>query len=122
MICLGVDSRLIFSLAVTDCSAVLLNHSVPKLGAASAAVLLAWMVCLGTYFLESHAKKGYGWAFAAGMTIYALDLLFWIRLGNWVEVAAHTFVLYQLARGLSACMRKEALEQAKSFETISWWK
>jgi hypothetical protein len=45
------------------------------------------------------------WAFAVGVTLYALDMALVLLFGMWLEAAFHGYVLFRLIRGTIACSK-----------------
>lgn len=109
LVTIGLNLRFVFALSLTDLmsyGAASMGGFTPRLGA----ILFAALACAGAYFFATFAEKGYTWAFKAAGAIYALDLVLWCLIGNWIEVAAHVFVLYQFYAGFEACKKEKLLK------------
>ena len=101
----GIKLRFIFTLAVVDiCSYAAVSLDSMIVGTL-VALTVAGIACAGCYFLAAMGRRGYGWAFKAAGAVYLVDLLLWMATGNWVEVVAHAFVLYQLHLGAKLCKK-----------------
>ena len=105
LILLGIPVRFIFTLAVTDFCATLATFGGDGFFTSIVALIAAGIACAGAYFLAYFGENGYAWAFKAGAAIYTIDLLLWVLVGNWIEVVAHGFVMYQLLCGIHACKK-----------------
>lgn len=103
--CLGINLRFIFTLSITDLGSAVAVNLMPGLMSSVASILAALTVYLACYNLARFARRGHAWAFQTGAAVYGLDLLLWLLLGNYIEAAAHAFVLFQLYSGKRACDR-----------------
>lgn len=59
------------------------------------------------------AKKFFHWAFIVGMVVYTLDGLLQALAQDYLGLAFHAFVLYQLFRGLSASRKLSELKRGQ---------
>ena len=103
LVSLGINLRFIFTLSITDLGSSLAVNLFPGLLTSLTSILGALLVYLATYNLARFARRGHAWAFQAGAVVYTIDMFFWFLLGNYIEVAAHAFVLFQLSSGKRAC-------------------
>lgn len=61
------------------------------------------VVVAGIYVLFGIlTKRRHKWAFIVGMILYAVDALIFILVKDWICIAFHVFVLYQIYMGLKA--------------------
>lgn len=51
------------------------------------------------------ARKRWGWAFILGILFYGIDLLVVILLGDWLAVAFHCWVMFNLINGYVAYLK-----------------
>src|SRR5207248_4164866 len=69
----------------------------------------------GTFVLFGFlARKGYTWAFIAGMGLYALDALIFLLAQYWLAIAFHGLILFYLFAGLKASLELGKLRAQKS--------
>lgn len=80
-------------------------------GSAGALIALAFdllvlaVVCLFGFL----CRRGFVWAFAVGMVLYALDALVFLVIGDWFGLGFHALVLFFLFGGMSALRKLKAL-------------
>jgi hypothetical protein len=68
----------------------------------------AVLVFLGIFVLSGYyARKGELWAFILGGSVYLLDTVLLMVLGDWIGAAVHGFFLFYIVRGMLA-LRKTA--------------
>lgn len=60
------------------------------------------------------AGRRMGWAFLLGMTLYALDGLLFLMVGDWLSIAFHVFALVGLGAGYGALRKLRALEAPRA--------
>lgn len=78
--------------------------------------LLIDLLIIGLFvFFGFHAAKARGWAFYVGITLYALDALIFLLVGEWFSLIFHLFVLFQLFVGVQAMRGLKKLESAGTF-------
>lgn len=58
------------------------------------------------------ARRGAGWIFIVGMTLYFFDGLLFILFQDWLSVGFHLFALWGIFGGLSASRQLKAMEAA----------
>jgi hypothetical protein len=97
-----VNVNFIFSLGITSLVTFVAREVDTGGIGQGIAFVFTLLGCAGAFFFARFAKKGYSWAFVAGMVLYALDGLLWVFFQDWIEVAAHGFALYCMFMGLRA--------------------
>lgn len=103
-----VNLRFIFGLGVADIAAAVAQMSESQ-GAKVVAIGLTMSAAAAFYGLGLKARKGATWAFALGMTLYALDGLLWVFVEQWLEVGCHAFAVWMMFQGMQANRRFKAL-------------
>ena len=63
----------------------------------------------GFWFIGQQAQKGRTWAFAAGVVVYLLDGLIYLKYQDWMPVAFHALALFYIGR---AFMSLQAAKKA----------
>jgi len=98
----GAQWRFILGLGVTQVVQELSEHS-------SSSEVIAGLVSLAVIglfaFLGYQAVKGHGWAFMAGMALYALDGVIFLMVQDWAGVGFHAFALLMIGRGFVAARK-----------------
>ncbi|MGH9777159.1 MAG: hypothetical protein ACRD5I_01985 [Candidatus Acidiferrales bacterium] len=80
-------------------------------GAARTIGTVITVIIAGVFVLFGvFAQRRQAWAFYVGMTLYALDGLIFVLVGDWLGVGFHALVLYFLYRGLTAHNKLRELE------------
>ena len=96
---IGAQWRFILGLGVTQVVQELSEHS-PSADVTAGLISLA---VIGLFaFFGSQAVKGRGWAFIAGMVLYALDGVIFLLAQDWAGVGFHAFALVMIGRGFVA--------------------
>jgi len=96
----GAQWRFILGLGVTQVVQELSHRSGPSADVTAGLVSLA---VIGLFaFFGYQATKGRGWAFIAGMVLYALDGVIFLLIQHWVGVGFHAFALVMIGRGYAA--------------------
>jgi hypothetical protein len=99
----GSDASFVVGLGMTTLASVLLAGNM-------ALALGAVALILGFYFLMGlYGQRGAAWAFYAGIAMYVLDALIYVKLDSWMSVAFHGYAIFCIARGV---MRLRELGQA----------
>ncbi len=69
-------------------------------------------LALGVFVLFGvFAGKKQLWAFVVGMTFYGLDALIYLLGQEWISIAFHAFVLFQVFKGMQAARQLSQLEE-----------
>jgi len=99
----GAEWRFILGLGVTQVVEELSHQSGPSVNVTAGLVSLA---VIGLFaFLGYQAVKGHGWAFMAGMVLYALDGVIFLMVQDWAGVGFHAFALLMIGRGFVAARK-----------------
>ena len=101
----GQDWRFILGLGVTQLIQELAAESAHG-GTTSGLVSL--VVIAGIALLGNRAIAGHGWAFVAGIVVYALDGLIFLLVQDWLGVGFHAFVVAMVVRGYLAARQLAA--------------
>jgi len=51
-------------------------------------------------FMGLKAMRGSAWAFYAGLAVYAIDALIYVRFQDWMPVAFHALAIFFIAKGV----------------------
>ncbi len=71
------------------------------------------MGVIGMFMLFGYyAARRHNWSFILGMVVFAIDGLIFLLSQDWLSIAFHVFVLYQLFRGFQANRALQALEKS----------
>ncbi len=102
---LHMDIAFIFGLGITQ---VLEGMGMAVFGESGLLIALIPNVFVLAYFglMGFFALRGHAWAFAAGMLAYTGDALLLLLFGDWLSVAVHGYVLFQLGQGLMGCLKR----------------
>ena len=97
---MGGSWRFIFSLGITE----LVDAFAAQMGTTGKSVALGLNATVAGVFVlfGVFAGKRHGWAFIAGMVLFALDGLLTALLQEWISVAFHAFALYCIFKGYQA--------------------
>ncbi|WP_077034270.1 hypothetical protein [Pelomonas sp. KK5] len=99
----GSDTSFVVGLGLTTLTNVMLAQN---LGAAIAAAA----VTIGFYLVMGWmAQKERLWAFYAGLVVYALDALIFVKFEDWMPVAFHAFAIYCIAKGVMQIRARSAV-------------
>lgn len=103
-----VNLRFIFGLGVADIAAAVAQASQSQ-GAKVVAIGVTLSAAAVFYGLSLKARKGATWAFALGMSLYAMDGMIWLLVQDWLEVGCHAFAIWMMFQGMQANRRCKAL-------------
>ena len=106
LVMLGINLRFIFTLAVPEVLTAVGKFSAGW-SVTGVGILTALLAFGGAKFLAGFARRGYGWAFRVAGALVFLDLVLWALIGNWIEVFAHAFLLYQFYAGARLCGKRD---------------
>jgi hypothetical protein len=108
----GGDLRFIFGLGITSGADALSFQS----GATAKTISFIFTLLIAGLFVIFGilARKFFHWAFIVGMVIYALDGLLLLVAQDYLGLAFHAFVLYQLSKGVSASKKLSELKRGQA--------
>lgn len=100
----------VISLGATQVIDALALGLAEEVGPAALGLALALdLTIIVAFALAGHfGARRSAWAFAAGMTAYALDTLIFVALRQWLGLAFHAFALYGMFSGYRACLKLNA--------------
>lgn len=105
----GSDINFVLGLAMTTFATALFQHA-----PAVAVVLIA--VTVGFYFAMGwYAQRGKLWAFYAGLALYVVDALIYLKFEDWMSVGFHALAAFFIAKGV---MRVRELSAAPAAEGV----
>lgn len=82
------------------------------------AIIFDLILVIGLALLGYYGNKRYSWAFMLGLTIYALDTLVVLALGDYLMALFHGWAFYNLVRGFLACRQLRALDLVAPAESV----
>lgn len=104
---LGWEGAFVVGLGATQVVDVVVQAVADELGPMAnlfgLMINLSIVAAVAVFGLLAHRRRT--WAFAVGMTLYALDGGIFLLVGDWLSLGFHVFVLYCLAGGWSAATK-----------------
>lgn len=98
----GSDGNFVLGLAMTTLANAMFASMLP-VAIALTALTVGFYFAMGLY-----AQRGKLWAFYAGLALYIVDALIYLKFEDWMSVGFHALAAFFIARGL---MRVRELER-----------
>jgi hypothetical protein len=90
----GSDISFVLGLAMTTFATAVFAQMLPV------AVLLV-AITVGFYFaMGFYAQRGKLWAFYAGLAVYVVDALIYLKFEDWMSVGFHAVAIFFIAKGV----------------------
>lgn len=103
----GSDTNFVLGLAMTTLASVMFAQLMP-VAIALTAVTVGFYFAMGLY-----AQRGKLWAFYAGLAVYIVDALIYLKFEDWMSVGFHALAIFFIFRGL---LRVRELERMPAAE------